>query len=600
MKTVYKIALLLAGALLFGCNPEPADPENPDTPVKPEPEPAVSMSLTFVLPVDSLAMGKEAWVAGDKIVVHGEYANEQVEVTLASGDIDASGKKATVTVDGLHPYKSSERSSTLYAAYPASAVNNPSHCFCYSGFKFENTPMMAAFNEENTFNFVSISSAIRFTVSGDFDSYSFTSKKGATFGYDYYQVKLADDEINLKQYVQNARTGITGSVHNDGVTENYIFIAGEMSLPDGFAISFTKDGATKKTLSSSQAISVRVGHSHDLGNITGLLKDPVDTDHATPLDTESSANCYIITEPGLYRFSAVKGNDRTEVLSGVDSLALLWETWNTTDSVIAHSVIKDLAYDPDADMVIVKTPDELHPGNALIGAIDGKGKVLWSWHIWIPATEIELVDAGFAASAPIMDRNLGAIIPASTEKDTVSALGMYYQFGRKDPLCGTKIKGCPSDALKKYVAGKAPTYAESIQNPTVFYYVESDNWTSETINNLWDEGGAKTKYDPCPPGYRIPAFDKSRALWNKAGTGLTINMEKHYFMISPGTTVLTMGGYLNGNNQSESGYGERGYVLTSTSKDDTHAGCVLIRDNKFSYDSYYKSCGGNIRCMKEE
>ena len=599
MKTVYKIALLLAGALLFGCNPEPATPENPDTPVKPEPEPSVSLSLTFVLPADSLAMGKEQWVAGDKIVVHGEYAKEQVEVTLAAGNIDAGGKKATVTVDGLHPYKSGDRTATLYASYPASAVSNPNHCFCYSGFKFENTPMMAAYNEDNTFNFVSISSAIRFTVSGDFDSYSFTSKKGATFGYDYYQVKLADDESNLKQYVQNGRTSITGGVVNDGVTENVIYIAGDISLPDGYNIVFTKDGDTKKTLSSKQVVNVPIAHYFDMGNITNLLKDPVDTDHATPLDSESSANCYIISEPGLYRFAAVKGNDRTEVLSGVDSLAIIWETWNSTDSVTANSVIKDVQYDPDADMVLVKTPDVLRPGNALIAAVGTNGKILWSWHIWIPASKVELVDAGFAASAPIFDRNLGALIPASTEKDTLAALGMYYQWGRKDPLCGSRITGCPKDAMQQYVAGKASTYAESILNPAVFYYVESDSWCSETINTQW-EGGMKTKYDPCPPGYRIPAFNKSLPLWNKSGTGLTINMEKQYFMISPSTSVFPLGGYLNGTKQSASGFGERGYILSSTSKDDTHGGCALIRDNKFSYDSYYKSCGGNIRCMKEE
>ena len=103
MKKIGNIAILCAVLLpLFSCHekPVPVPPE----PEGPQPE---SRTLTFVLPDFTVGEGEEvpasvktAWKAGDQIVVHGEYAKDQVTVTLAAGDISGDGKSATVTVDG--------------------------------------------------------------------------------------------------------------------------------------------------------------------------------------------------------------------------------------------------------------------------------------------------------------------------------------------------------------------------------------------------------------------------------------------------------------------------------------------------------------------
>ena len=116
MKKIGNIAILCAVLLpLFSCHekPIPVPPE----PEGPQPE---TRTLTFVLPDFTVGEGgevpaavKTAWKAGDQIVVHGEYAKDQVTVTLAAGDISGDGKSATVTVDGLFPYKREDCSSTL-------------------------------------------------------------------------------------------------------------------------------------------------------------------------------------------------------------------------------------------------------------------------------------------------------------------------------------------------------------------------------------------------------------------------------------------------------------------------------------------------------
>ncbi|MBR6457252.1 MAG: hypothetical protein IKS71_01510 [Bacteroidales bacterium] len=608
MKTVYKIALLLAGALLFGCNPTPAEPENPDTPVKPEPEPAVSLSLSFVLPADDLCLSKKQWVDGDEIVVHGEYAKEQVVVKLSAGDIDATGKIATLTVDGLHPYKSADRECTLYASYPASATANPNHCFCYTGFKDDNVPMLAAYNVDNTFNFVNISSAIKFVVNGSFDSYTLTSRKGATFGYEYYQVKLTDEETNMKQYVSNPRTGFSSSVITpDGKTENWIFIAGEISLPSGYSFRFLKNGETAKTYSTKVAGKAAVGKVLDLGNLTEFLKDPVDTDHATPLDSLASANSYVITKPGTYKFAGVMGNDKTLVIDGVTSMQLLWETWNTLEEVTPNSIVKSVEYDSDSEQVLLKTPATLHPGNALIAAKDADGKILWSWHIWVPATEIVTDSFGGVygdGDLEGMDRNLGALV-AATEVTTgvVDSLsfGLFYQWGRKDPFPGMGCWGNTPMVMAgvQMTRQESPvTTEESLAIPTVYTYTPSGNegmnWNKDEIFLAWGEDGVKSIYDPCPPGYRVPI---NGGAW--VGSDKWVyKMNNGYFKI--GTAVFPYAGYMDDNGGQYCHNGDRSVIWNAKHGSLQNGKCTFIDGAAFRSDNATRTArGSSVRCVCE-
>ena len=125
MKKTKTLLILCAGLFLFASCVQPVtpDPVNPDDEGKKEEVQPVTKDLTFVLPEASVS-GKTKWVAGDKIVVHGEYAEKQVTVTLAASNISSDGKKATVTVENLYPYVREDVGSTLYAGYPASAVDN--------------------------------------------------------------------------------------------------------------------------------------------------------------------------------------------------------------------------------------------------------------------------------------------------------------------------------------------------------------------------------------------------------------------------------------------------------------------------------------------
>lgn len=239
---------------------------------------------------------------------------------------------------------------------------------------------------------------------------------------------------------------------------------------------------------------------------------------ATNLGATETANCYVVTAAGKYKFPGVKGNSSTSVgtIAGVE---LLWETYNNGTSVTANSVIEAIDYDATDNCVYFKTPDVLQAGNALIAATDGTD-ILWSWHIWIPSSAITDIGEYAVSSKYYMDRNLGAltVATASTTTDVeAGSLGLYYQWGRKDPFIGPRAKG--SGSLAKYNGTTQTSTSESVDmdyaiaHPTTL--AKNNDW-NDGITDRWGQGGSKTIYDPCPAGYRIPEYNSSEALWQDA------------------------------------------------------------------------------------
>ncbi len=161
-------------------------------------------------------------------------------------------------------------------------------------------------------------------------------------------------------------------------------------------------------------------------------------------------------------------------------------------------------------------------GNAVVYITDGT-KTLWSWHIWV--TNFDPVTTSEAYNGyTFMDRNLGAINDTPGYAD---ALGLMYQWGRKDPFVGASSAASGTTTLKALysggsgdgiynITGTTPANAlavpttsannqeTAIRNPGIFYYKTSDpkDWylgSSTTQNDvLW--GTTKTVYDPCPYG----------------------------------------------------------------------------------------------------
>ena len=553
MKAIYKYAIvILAGLLLtVACDKKKGDDPVVDPEKKEDVQP-VTKTLTFVLPANSVS-GKQLWKAGDQIVVHGEYAAQQVTVTLEAGDISADGKTATKQVDNLYPYVRTDVTSTLYAGYPASAVNNLKHCFFYTQFKTTGQPIMAACNsaDADTFKFEDVNSAITFELTGDYDSFTFSGNRKETLAYGVYQVKITPESKDLAQYVNDPVLSIECPFKSGS---NTIYVPGNLDLTDGYTIKFKKGTLNTAILKTEEETKFSFGKAVDLGDIKGVVEDyddPFDPS-IIDLDKDGNANCYVVTKAGSYKFKAVFGNDVNSFILDAAEADVLWETWNDASEVEAGSVIASASY--AEDYIILKTPATLHPGNAVIAVRDEEGTILWSWHIWVPQTAITQSTYGdiMGEGVEVMDRNLGALVAAVAGDAPVDPLsyGMVYQWGRKDPFTNAGEFNSGDQATwageDEEVAPGLITLADGIAHPRLLGHVNNGSWSEENDETLWGNDGEKSIYDPCPVGYRVPVRNTSAPFWasdSSAQTGWSIDGTNCWITMGDPAAVFPIAGY---------------------------------------------------------
>ncbi len=568
MKKTFVFAALCAAAIAVSCNKNVID------------EPVVNndgkMTLTCVIdPGTKLGIdnaGKTTWEVGDEILIHGEYTKEGycTTVALAADNISADGKTATFTIDGVTPYDrtSSGYISNLYAAFPASAVVMENHCYWNTRFTETNHPLMAGCNNGNTIIFRNLCGVISFRVSGSFDSYTLTGNSDEVVGYSPYQTRIRckDDESISFDKVRDgdefnsvSTKKVQGSLVADGNTDNFIFLPTGTNFASGFTISFYDGEDLVKIAKTNTAVNVGRSELLVLGDITSKLENyvaPTNSDHksaitgATDITSGVTANCYIVNSPGAYKFPAVKGNSATEA-GNVFGVELLWETCNTGDDLSVNDVIA--AVDFEDNWIYFKTPDVLKPGNALIAAKNAQDNIIWSWHIWVPATPVGV------GGESLMDRNLGALSAPAVGPVDITTLGLAYQWGRKDPFpgpstfdeaepAGAKVAGTAISVVHDDAApqGSVPL---SILNPTVLYTTNNSDWSSSENSSLWNDGDAKTMYDPCPGGYRVPVAAKSPIVFAgdlSGSTGWAKDEANKLFTVgSEPALVFPLGGYID-------------------------------------------------------
>ena len=223
----------------------------------------------------------------------------------------------------------------------------------------------------------------------------------------------------------------------------------------------------------------------------------------TSLGVEESANCYIVTKPGVYKIPAVKGNDKSQKVAAV-SVEVLWETRSDAD-VKVGDIVNLTGYDNGNICFNVKgkTSSTVPEGNALIAAKDASGNILWSWHIWV--TSVMPTDHQYKNGAgTMMVCDLGA---AHVESDVYPwSSGLYYQYGRKDPFWGDR--SCTLDGWEKVWCNETTgTESYAAAHPTTFIFNSNGaygfaHWLHSGDTRLWWR--TKSISDPCPPGYVIP------------------------------------------------------------------------------------------------
>ena len=234
-----------------------------------------------------------------------------------------------------------------------------------------------------------------------------------------------------------------------------------------------------------------------------------------------SANCHIVSYSGVYTFKPVKG-ESNESVGDISSVCVLWESFGTSEIPRVGDLIKSVDYKDG--MVIFETAEPFKEGNAVIAAKDASGTILWSWHIWFtdqPKGQVYYNNAG-----TMMDRNLGA---TSATPGNVGALGLLYQWGRKDPFLGSSSISDEIEAKSTITwpssvssSSSTGTIAYATANPTTFITKNENNYdwyytgSWSTDNTRWTTSeSSKAIYDPCPAGWRVPDGG-SNGVWSKA------------------------------------------------------------------------------------
>lgn len=221
----------------------------------------------------------------------------------------------------------------------------------------------------------------------------------------------------------------------------------------------------------------------------------------TDLSAAGTANCYLVQGTGDYKFRSVIGNTDATV-GNVKSVEVLWESFGTDEMPNVGDLIASADY--KNGYIRFSTPENFRDGNAVIAAKNSKGTILWSWHIWC-AEEGWQEQVYYNDAGTMMDRNLGA---TSATPGDVGALGLLYQWGRKDPFLGSSSISESIDAVSTGTWTTASDGSQSLaeSNPMIFYGINLPdiNWQSE-----------KTVYDPCPSGWRVPEGGEN-GIWAKA------------------------------------------------------------------------------------
>lgn len=327
----------------------------------------------------------------------------------------------------------------------------------------------------------------------------------------------------------------------------------------------------------------------------------------TDLSLNGTANCYVVSMQGDYKFKAVKGN--TDVSVGkVNSAEVLWESFGTdvlpdTGDIIASASFED-GYICFSTPDISSDPLKVFPkGNAVIAAKDSDGRILWSWHIWLADFEEQVYYNG---AGTFMDRNLGAV---SNTPGDVGCLGLMYQWGRKDPFLGSS-----SISERVQAASTGNWYFSSedvlpedlnrylVQYPTTFYtndetLMPEDAWTAK-----------KTMNDPCPVGWKVPSGGEVD-VWVKA-LGISDAFEMTYDSTNNGVNFsgklgddsviwYPASGDLSDATGKLTNVGVNGQYWSSYG--DINAYNFLFSCTGYVLPARYcrKYCGGSVRCVKE-
>ena len=548
-----------------------------------------------------------SWTTGDAINVFFGTASSSRFVTEESGAVAKfKGSIDVITGGG----EGLDDDTSLWGVYPYDSLNT-----CEGASVTLSLPAVQQ-SAENTFapgiwptvacsknfymSFYNVCGAFRFTVYHD------NIKKVTLSGNNDEELagraKVSLANVPLVEEISFGEKTITmsapdGECFKPGV--NYYLVVYPTAFSNGMTLTFyTEDSYASYVYSKSYTLnrSSSIRFNEWDKELTFMALPSVDEKVYTDLSAEGTANCYLVSQAGDYKFKAFKGNTGMPV-GDVNTAEVLWESFGTDVMPNVGDMVSDVSFKDGYEQF--STPETFANGNAVIVVKDANGDILWSWHIWC-SEEGWQEHVYYNNAGTMMDRNLGA---TSATPGSVGALGLLYQWGRKDPFLSSSSISSSVQALSTgtwETSSTSITNALTISNPTTFFtglenYLPDANWQSK-----------KTAYDPCPFGWRVPDGGYN-GIWRTAGFADTsfdsTNRGISFSISSPEITWYPASGSLRGSDGVFYGSGNGGYYWSVAP--DSVRGCAYRMYfgndcNVNPANNNYRSYGHSVRCLKTE
>ena len=317
------------------------------------------------------------------------------------------------------------------------------------------------------------------------------------------------------------------------------------------------------------------------------------------------------------------------------TLERVWGIRNNYAKPTVTSILPDGNFTKEGNTITIKGGTNV--GNALLALKASDGTILWSWHIWVVDDLADQTYTNCEGQPTFLDRNLGA---TSNEYDNRYSIGLYYQYGRKDPFVIRTDAFTVTKSGDYYTADVEITdvvvrnsdnsnMSWTIKNPNKrIVYTETAagsppagfyNWLSPTaeIESNWgspgkvtsedecaaSKGGYKTIYDPCPAGYRVPDYYYFTGLTTNNGVGESGKGVK--FTVADGVeAVYPLPGTLSVEYKDKGAfyYNYRGFYWTTALTDKAAIGFLysstVFHTSKLGSRTCVRPAAANIRCMK--
>ena len=355
----------------------------------------------------------------------------------------------------------------------------------------------------------------------------------------FYSCPLTKEEIG--QYVQELTNGKVDKVEGkDLISVELIQKLEELNIEE--IQSALDNKANISDLSNVLAEDV------DKVEIEDITRPPIDLSkrdiYGNTIE-QSTANCYVVKEPGTYKFpiaygTAIKNGAVNSVAYTNNGASGSTDFVNALGNAITSPYIEEdtgLALDSaylsisDTDGIfsnisiiqenpckyikftINEVPDT--GANGVISVQGENGEILWNWHIWVWKDDLTPIvhTNSTGVTYKVLPTNLASKWLTDSVGENREFRCWFYQFGTPFPLicfAYEPYNNVPPTygSLTYKEDSNIKTMQDKIKNPTTCGAPLS------LVNNYWDQAltnyGAsdniviKTVYDPCPIGFTIP------------------------------------------------------------------------------------------------